>query len=221
METVLLVRYAEIHLKGLNRPYFERSLMGAISRALSPMPHRVVREQGRIFVFDVPADAAESAADKLSRVFGVHSISIALAVEKDFDAIAEAAAALMAAAVADERAHTFKVFARRADKRFPMRSQEICVELGGRLLDRFQTLAVDVRSPELHVGVEVRQERAFVYVGEIMGPGGMPVGSNGKAMLLISGGIDSPVAGHMIAKRGVALDAIHFYSYISFILKSF
>lgn len=213
METVLLVRYAEIHLKGLNRPYFERSLMGAISRALSPMPHRVVREQGRIFVFDVPADAAESAADKLSRVFGVHSISIALAVEKDFDAIAEAAAALMAAAVADERAHTFKVFARRADKRFPMRSQEICVELGGRLLDRFQTLAVDVRSPELHVGVEVRQERAFVYVGEIMGPGGMPVGSNGKAMLLISGGIDSPVAGHMIAKRGVALDAIHFYSY--------
>ena len=213
METVLLVRYAEIHLKGLNRPYFERSLMGAISRALSPMPHRVVREQGRIFVFDVPADAAESAADKLSRVFGVHSISIALAVEKDFNAIAEAAAALMAAAVADERAHTFKVFARRADKRFPMRSQEICVELGGRLLDRFQTLAVDVHSPELHVGVEVRQERAFVYVGEIMGPGGMPVGSNGKAMLLISGGIDSPVAGHMIAKRGVALDAIHFYSY--------
>lgn len=213
METVLLVRYAEIHLKGLNRPYFERSLMGAISRALSPLPHRVVREQGRIYVFDVPADAAESAADKLSRVFGVHSISIALAVEKDFDAIADAAAELMTAAVADERAHTFKVFARRADKRFPMRSQDICVELGGRLLDRFQALAVDVRSPELHVGVEVRQERAFVYVGEIKGPGGMPVGSNGKAMLLISGGIDSPVAGHMIAKRGVALDAIHFYSY--------
>ena len=212
METVLLVRYAEIHLKGLNRPYFERSLMGAISRALSPMPARVVREQGRIFVFDVPAEQAEAAADKLSRVFGVHSISIALAVEKDFDAIAEAAAALMAAA-AGERACTFKVFARRADKRFPMRSQEICVELGGRLLDRFPALSVDVRNPELHVGVEVRQERAFVYVGEIMGPGGMPVGCNGKAMLLISGGIDSPVAGHMIAKRGVAIDAIHFYSY--------
>lgn len=216
METVLLVRYAEIHLKGLNRPYFERSLMGALSRALAPLAVRVVREQGRIFVFDVPPEQAKGAADKLTRVFGVHSISIALAVEKDFAAICGAAEAQMRSALeqrAAGNAATFKVFARRADKRFPMRSEEICRELGGVMLERFPALSVDVHTPELKVGVEVRQEKAFVFVGEIMGPGGMPVGCNGKALLLISGGIDSPVAGHMIAKRGVAIDAIHFYSY--------
>ena len=213
METVLLVRYAEIHLKGLNRPYFERSLMGAISRALAPLPVRVVREQGRIFVFDVPQAQAGEAADKLSRVFGVHSISVALAVEKDFTAICDAAVTLMTQALEGRGQATFKVFARRADKRFPMRSEEICRELGAALLDRFPALRVDVHAPELRVGVEIRQERAFLYAGEVMGPGGMPVGCNGKALLLISGGIDSPVAGHMIAKRGVAIDAIHFYSY--------
>ena len=213
METVLLVRYAEIHLKGLNRPYFERSRMGALGRALSPLPVRVVREQGRIFVFDVPAWQAEAAADKLTRVFGVHSISLALAVDKDFSAICDAARAQMAHALEGRSSATFKVFARRADKRFPMRSEEICRELGGVLLERFPALSVDVHAPELRVGVEVRQEKAFVFVGEVMGPGGMPVGCNGRALLLISGGIDSPVAGHMIAKRGVAIDAIHFYSY--------
>ena len=113
-----------------------------------------------------------------------------------------------------ERGHaTFKVFARRADKRFPMRSADICAELGGLPLDRFAQLKVDVHAPELRVGVEIRQERAFVYAGEIMGPGGMPVGCNGRALLLLSGGIDSPVAGYMIAKRGVAVDAIHSVSY--------
>lgn len=213
METVLLIRYAEIHLKGLNRPYFERSLAGALARALAPLPVQVVREQGRIFVFGVPGERAEAAAKRLSRVFGVHSLSIALAVEKDFAAISDAAARLMEQALRERGHATFKVFARRADKRFPMRSADICAELGGVLLDRFAQLKVDVHAPELRVGVEIRQERAFVYAGEIMGPGGMPVGCNGRALLLLSGGIDSPVAGYMIAKRGVAVDAIHFYSY--------
>lgn len=213
METVLLIRYAEIHLKGLNRPYFERSLVGALARALAPLPVQVVREQGRIFVFGVPGERAEAAAKRLSRVFGVHSLSIALAVEKDFAAISDAAARLMEQALRERGHATFKVFARRADKRFPMRSADICAELGGVLLDRFAQLKVDVHAPELRVGVEIRQERAFVYAGEIMGPGGMPVGCNGRALLLLSGGIDSPVAGYMIAKRGVAVDAIHFYSY--------
>lgn len=213
METVLLVRYAEIHLKGLNRPYFERSLVKALTQALRPLPVKIVREQGRIFVHEVPENEARNAAEKAAKVFGVHSVSIALAAEKSYESIVEASALLMGPLLADGANHTFKVFSRRADKRFPMRSEQICRELGGDMLERFPTLSVDVHHPEISVGVEIRQDSAYVYAGEIAGLGGMPVGCNGKAMLLISGGIDSPVAGYMIAKRGVSLAAIHFYSY--------
>ena len=213
MESVLLVRYAEIHLKGLNRPYFERALMRAIAEALQPDKVTVKREQGRIFVFGVPADRLYIAADKLTRVFGIHSVSPTLSCEKDFQKIEEAASALMEKTLSDGQPKTFKVFARRADKSFPMRSSEICAELGHTLLVRFPLLKVDVHKPALSVGVEIRQERAFVFTEEIPCAGGMPVGCNGRAMLLISGGIDSPVAGNMIAKRGVSIDAVHFYSY--------
>ncbi|MDO4572520.1 MAG: tRNA uracil 4-sulfurtransferase ThiI [Clostridia bacterium] len=214
MEAILLVRYAEIHLKGLNRPYFERALVQQIERALAPHSVRVLREQGRIFVFGLPESTLAASAERLCRVFGIHSVSPAFAVAKDFEAIAEAAAAAMAEALADyPDGASFKVIARRADKRFPMRSQEICAELGGRLLEGFKQLRVDVHAPDIRLGAEVRQEQAFVYARELAGAGGMPVGCNGHAMLLISGGIDSPVAGHMIAKRGVRLSAVHFYSY--------
>ena len=213
MEPVLLVRYAEIHLKGLNRPYFERSLMKRISLALRPLPVRVVREQGRVFVFDIPEAAMDEAADKLTRVFGIHSVSPALAVEKDWDAIVSAAKLLVGRRIEGLSEASFKVIARRADKRFFMRSQDICRTLGGLLLEAFDRLRVDVHEPDFYVGVEVRQEQTFLFAEERMGAGGMPVGTNGHAMLLISGGIDSPVAGHMIAKRGVRISAVHFYSY--------
>jgi len=213
MEPVLLVRYAEIHLKGLNRPYFERSLMKRISLALLPATVKVVREQGRVFVFGIPAEELDSAADKLTRVFGIHSVSPALAVEKNWDAIVEATKVLVEKRISGLPEVSFKVIARRADKRFAMRSLEICRVMGGILLDAFPTLRVDVHQPDFYVGVEVRQEQTFLFVEERMGAGGMPVGTSGHAMLLISGGIDSPVAGHMIAKRGVRLSAVHFYSY--------
>jgi len=213
MQAVMLVRYAEIHLKGLNRPYFERSLMKRISLALKPLPVKVVREQGRVFVFGIPQDAMDETAQKLTRVFGIHSVSPALAVEKDWDKIVEAAKTLVGGRIAGLSQASFKVIARRADKRFPMCSQDICRTLGGLLLEAFPALRVDVHKPDFYVGVEVRQEQAFVFSDEILGAGGMPVGTNGHAMLLISGGIDSPVAGHMIAKRGVKISAVHFYSY--------
>jgi len=213
MEAVMLVRYAEIHLKGLNRPYFERSLMKRISLALRPLRVKVVREQGRVFVFGIPVESMEESADKLTRVFGIHSVSPALAVEKDWDQMVEAAKTLVAHRIEGLPQASFKVIARRADKRFTMRSQDICRTLGGLLLEAFPVLRVDVHQPDFYVGVEVRQEQAFLFAEEKLGAGGMPVGTNGHAMLLISGGIDSPVAGHMIAKRGVRISAVHFYSY--------
>ena len=213
MEPVLLVRYAEIHLKGLNRPYFERSLMKRIELALRPLSVNVVREQGRVFVFGVPEEKIDEAADKLTRVFGIHSVSPAVAVEKDWDAIVAAAKAIVARRIEGLPQASFKVIARRADKRFSMRSMDICRTLGGVLLDAFDRLRVDVHEPDFYVGVEIRQEQAFLFAEERPGAGGMPVGTNGHAMLLISGGIDSPVAGYMIAKRGVRISAVHFFSY--------
>ena len=213
MERVLLVRYAEIHLKGLNRPFFERLLVDRIKQALAPLAARVEREQGRIFVYGIGEEQLAESMDKLCRVFGIHSISPACCVEKDWEAIRNAAVS-EAKPFADANANlTFKCFARRSDKRFPMTSEQLCRELGHELLEAYPNLAVDVHQPELKITVEIRQQNAFVYTNEIPGAGGMPVGSNGKAMLLISGGIDSPVAGYMIAKRGVLLDAVHFYSY--------
>lgn len=211
MEKVILVRYAEIHLKGLNRPFFERLLVDRIKQALNPVHPSVEREQGRIFVYGVSGDQIPECMDKLCRVFGIHSVSVASCVEKTWDAICNAA--IEETRPYAEEATTFKCFARRSDKRFSMTSEEICRELGHELLEAFPNLKVDVHHPKLPVTVEIRQNNAFVYTGEILGAGGMPVGSNGKAMLLISGGIDSPVAGYMIAKRGVMLDAVHFYSY--------
>ena len=198
--SALVVKYAEIHLKGLNRPFFERKLVEKIEEALSDAHPRVVREQGRIFVYDLPEEHLEEYAQRLQKVFGIHSVSIAACGEKTWEDVRALGIWLMAA-YADEP-KTFKVFARRADKRFPMTSEMICRELGGELLQAYPNLKV-----------EIRQDKAFLYTGEILCAGGMPVGTNGKAMLLISGGIDSPVAGYMIAKRGVALSAIHFYSY--------
>ena len=213
MERVLLVRYAEIHLKGLNRPFFERLLVDRIKQALHPVAARVEREQGRIFVYGVGEEDLSDSKDKLQRVFGIHSISSARCVDKVWDAIREAAIAEAKPYADENESLTFKCFARRSDKRFPMTSEQLCRELGHELLEAYPNLSVDVHHPKLSVTVEIRQQNAFVYTNEIMGAGGMPVGSNGKAMLLISGGIDSPVAGYMIAKRGVLLDAVHFYSY--------
>ena len=213
MERVILVRYAEIHLKGLNRPFFERLLVDRIKQALYPVKANVEREQGRIFVYGIDEQNLSDCMDKLQRVFGIHSISPACCVEKDWNVIRDAAIAETKELAEGRDALTFKCFARRSDKHFPMTSEQLCRELGHELLEAYPNLSVDVHHPELSVTVEIRQQNAFVYTKEILGAGGMPVGSNGKAMLLISGGIDSPVAGYMIAKRGVLLDAVHFYSY--------
>ena len=202
MNQVLLVRYGEIHLKGLNRPFFERKLLDNIRAALAGLDAAVRFDQGRIFVEGVAAEHVEEACLRLTRVFGVHSISPALAVEKEYTAVAAAAESVMEASM-KEGGRTFKCFCRRADKTFPMDSQQIDRELGHDMLERFPELRVDVREPQIKLCVEIR-DRAFVYAREIMGAGGMPTGTAGRAMLLISGGIDSPVAGYMMARRGMS-----------------
>ena len=211
-EHVLLVRYAEIHLKGQNRPFFERALVKAIRHALKDTPAAVKHAQSRVYVYGLQEDELESAMERLQRVFGVHSVSPALAVDVSWEALLEAAVELMQTIVSDGADRSFKVFARRTDKRFPMTSDQINRKLGGELLEHFPALHVDVHRPEIKVGVEVR-ERVFVYTREVKCAGGMPVGCNGHAALLLSGGIDSPVAGYLIAKRGVSLSGVHFYSY--------
>mgnify|MGYP001069587156 CR=1 FL=1 len=210
MEHAILIKYAEIHLKGLNRPFFEKKLVTNIRHALGEIPGEIVREQGRVFVYAIPEASIEEAALRLTRVFGIHSLCITRCVEKDWETIVENAGALMAPYAGGA---TFKVFARRADKRFPMTSIQLSQEIGGRLAEAHPGVEVDVHHPEYTVYVEVRDLSAYVHGPAEPGAGGLPTGVGGRAMVLLSGGIDSPVAAYMMAKRGVEVEAVHFFSY--------
>lgn len=213
MRNVLLIRYGEVHLKGQNRSYFMRLLKEDIEQALSDMGAVISSGQGRFYAASYPAEREDEAVSRISKIFGLHSVSRAREVEKNFDAIARAAKELMEQELFKRGGScTFKVFARRSDKTFPMDSMTIARELGHVLLESLPGLKVDVNAPEVPLSVEVR-EHAYVYTGEEMGAGGMPAGSNGKAALLLSGGIDSPVAGYMVMKRGVDLHCVHFHSF--------
>ena len=201
MENVLLIRYGEVHLKGLNRPYFERKLIERIKLALSGLNATVKREQGRIYAFGIGENDNEKAIDMLTRVFGIHSLSPSYGVEKGWDTICRTALEVMKQEAAGGK-RTFKVFARRSDKQFFMNSQSICRELGGYILDNMPELSVDIHNPEICLSVEIR-DMAYIYTKEIPCAGGMPAGTAGRGALLLSGGIDSPVAGYMLAKRGL------------------
>jgi thiamine biosynthesis protein ThiI len=215
MENVIIVRYAEIFLKGLNRPYFERALTRNIAEALKGVPGAVVRRgQSRVYVEGINDAQLSAALSALSCVFGVHSFSPAMRMQPDLNTASEKLAEL----VRKERAKfpgeivTFRVEAKRADKSFPMKSNAIAAEVGGRILESVPGLKVDLEHPQITAYLEMR-DLAYCYTELLPGPGGMPVGCNGSAALLLSGGIDSPVAGIMIAKRGVSLTAVHFESF--------
>ena len=206
MRELLLVRYGEIFLKGLNRPYFIRALVRKIRYAVRDLGAEVWVHDGRIFVNGF--EDADLCIERVRRVFGVHSVCPAVEMDReDFDALCEQAIRMM-----DGLQGTFKVAARRSDKRYPMDSPAINSEMGGRILAARPDLKVDVHTPEHVMNVEIR-DKAYLYVKVIPAVGGMPVGTNGKATLLLSGGIDSPVAGWMIAKRGVWINAVHFHSF--------
>lgn len=211
MKKLLLITYGEIHLKGANRPFFMKKLKDLLKIAVSGDENaRISLDDGRYYVRDYEPENEDHLVEKIAKVFGVHSLSRAYETDKDLDVIACAAIRLIKTAAQNKI--TFKVDTKRADKRFPMKSMDISAKIGEILLDEFASLKVDLHKPELMVYVEIRQMRAYVYTKKIMGPGGMPVGSSGRCMLLLSGGIDSPVAGYMLAKRGLDVEAIHFYS---------
>jgi tRNA uracil 4-sulfurtransferase len=207
---VLLVRYAEIHLKGHNRPFFEKLLVQKVMRAAQAVcPCLLIRDQGRFCVVDYDDAREEELLEALVRVFGVHSASPATLCEPNMEDITKTAIAV----VNRERpaGGSFKVEARRADKKFPLESPALARELGGDVLCACPNLSVDVHEPSWRLYVEIR-EKAYLYTRVVDGPGGMPVGTGGKVALLLSGGIDSPVAGYMLARRGVELEAVHFDS---------
>ncbi len=214
MTPMLLIRYGEIHLKGQNRPYFERTLLHAIIASAKKFGGVVEKGQGRYYLREVAAEDMPQAIDAMAKIFGIYSVSPAMELSKDLDAIyaAAAEAARRKLAALGKPAATFKVDSKRSDKRFPMNSMTLSAEAGGYILEHVPGLSVDVHHPDFTVYIEVR-ESAFIYTDTVMGSGGMPVGTSGKGMLLLSGGIDSPVAGYMMAKRGVAIEAVHYHSF--------
>ncbi len=205
MRDVLLVRFGEIYLKGQNRPYFLRMLVERVKASVKEAGGNVWLNDSRVFVSGADMDEC---IRRVTKVFGVHSVCPAVEMEKaDFNALCEAAAQMMR-----DVKGTFKVSARRSDKRYFLDSPEINSRMGEYILNKLPGLTVDVHTPEHVLNVEIR-DMAYLYVKTIMGAGGMPVGTNGRATLLLSGGIDSPVAGYMIAKRGVQVSAVHFHSF--------
>ena len=212
MKEVLLIKLGEVVLKGLNRRSFEYVLLRNIRKSLKQIGNfNVSISQSTIYVS--PADDEsdmDSAVEKISKIFGIAAFSRACVAQKNMNDIKLKAEEYLRDKL--EFAKTFKVESKRADKHFPMKSPEISADVGGHILEKFPNIKVDVHNPDVTIMVEIRESDAYISAGAFAGAGGLPVGTSGKAMILISGGIDSPVAAWMMAKRGVQLKAIHFAS---------
>ena len=213
MFQAFLIKYGEIGIKGKNRYLFEDALVNQIKHTLKNVEgqFRVTKEQGRIYAEALEPYDFEETTQALQRVFGIVGICPVVILEDEgFERLAEEVLSYVKRQYPKGN-QSFKVHARRAKKTYPMESMEINRDLGGRILEAFPDMHVDVHTPDIMLCVEIRQ-KIYVYSEVIPGPGGMPVGTNGKSMLLLSGGIDSPVAGYMVAKRGVKIDAVYFHA---------
>ena len=213
MYKAFLIKYAEIAIKGKNRYIFEDALVAQIKYQLRNVEgkFRIAKESGRIFVYTEGEFDYEEAIEALKRVFGIFSICPAVVLEDEgFEKLSQDVSSYVKKLYGDKEL-TFKVNTRRNKKAYPMQSMEVSSELGAVILDNCPNMKVDVHHPDVYVNVEIRN-KIYLYSENIPGPGGMPLGTNGRAMLLLSGGIDSPVAGYMIAKRGVIIDAVYFHA---------
>ena len=213
-QNIFIVRCGEVALKGMNKPYFERMLVDRIRSNVKDLGNvEVKRQEGLIFVRadkDVDTDIL---VRQIAKVFGVASISPAIEAPSNLDDIGEEAVKYMMNLIETKGVKTFKVEAKRADKNFPVKSPDIGRIIGAKVLIGCKVLKVDVHNPDVLLYVDVRADRSYIYQDKIAGFGGLPLGTNGKGMVLLSGGIDSPVAAWMMAKRGMVIEAIHFHSY--------
>ncbi len=211
MEQMILAKCGEIVLKGLNRNRFDNILLKNLKLALADLGEfEITLAQSTVYIRSLDDADMDEAYERTKRVFGFAAVCMAYMCEKELEAIKALARECLTETLDEVR--TFKVEAKRSDKRFPLKSPEICREIGGVLLSQFPHLKVDVHHPDVTVTVEIRDFGAYIHAVREPGAGGMPYGSNGRACLLLSGGIDSPVAGYMMAKRGLKLTGIHFFS---------
>jgi len=213
-KNIFIVRAGEAALKGENKPYFERMLVERIKKLLKRFDGvEVTRKEGLIFVHADKSIPEEDIIKWVSKAFGVQTISPAVEVESDIEAIGRAAVEYMNGIIAERGVKTFKVKAKRADKQFPIESPDIARQVGAMILKGCKVLKVDVHEPDCYLYVNVRKGISYIYQDKIEGFGGLPLGTNGRGLVLLSGGIDSPVAAFMMARRGMAIETIHFHSY--------
>lgn len=222
-QNIFIVRTGEVALKGMNKPYFERVLVQRIRAALKKTNEQskeegnggidVYRHEGLIFIKSPKTIPEDTIIKLVSRVFGVASISPAWECESNLDAIGEMAVKFMLKQIEERGVKTFKVFAKRADKTFPIKSPEIARIIGAKVLIGCKVLKVDVHNPEVRLHVDLRRGVSYIYNEKVAAIGGLPLGTNGRGLILLSGGIDSPVAAWMMARRGMLIEAVHFHSY--------
>ena len=213
-QSIFIVRCGEVALKGMNKPYFERMLVERIKKNVKQFAGvDVRRHEGLIYVRADKSIDREQLLKQIGKVFGVASISPAVEAPSNLDAIGEEAVKYMLDLIETKGIKTFKVEAKRADKNFPVKSPEIGRIIGAKVLIGCKVLKVDVHNPDVHLFVDVRHDKSYIYQQKIAGFGGLPLGTNGKGMVLLSGGIDSPVAAWMMAKRGMLIEAVHFHCY--------
>ncbi|MBO5305359.1 MAG: tRNA 4-thiouridine(8) synthase ThiI [Clostridia bacterium] len=213
MKEILLCKYGEIVLKGANRKYFEDALCRTMKRKAKKYgDFDIYRAQSTLYIQPMNEDCdIDGMFDAARKVFGIVTVNRAAVAEKNYESIAKTAREYLPTYLKGKK--TFKVEGKRSDKSFPMDSMELSREIGGVILSSNPHLRVDVHDPEVIIRVEIREYGAYIHAGQFKGAGGMPIGTNGKGLLLLSGGIDSPVAGYMVAKRGVQLEAVHFESF--------
>ena len=213
-KNIYIVRCGEVALKGMNKPYFERVLLERVRGVLTSYENTESKWNDGLMIVKIPKEIdREDVIRRVSKVFGVASVSPAVEAEKDIEKIGEAAAEFMMELIEKEGIKTFKVKGKRADKTFPIQSPEIGRIVGAKILKTCKVLSVDVHNPDCELYVDVRREGTYIFRDKIKGFGGLPLGTNGKGLILMSGGIDSPVAAFMMAKRGMRIEAVHFHSY--------
>ena len=208
MEKVIILRYGEIHLKGANRGYFEHVLIQNIKKMLGDLSYKLTKISGRYLIEQYNLEDEEIFLDKLTKIFGIYSLSVGFKVPTNLENIENVCKNL------DFNTNSFKVITNRADKTFAIKSMELSKLLGEKILSWYPNLKVDVHNPSLTINIDIREDgNTYISSNNILCAGGMPVSTAGKGVLLLSGGIDSPVAGYFMARRGLKIDAIHFHSY--------